>query len=69
MDRIGLDTIWHAAQSKAKLSGDPGAQRFADEFKRDYIDRGRLGVKSGWGFYTYPDPAYLRPGFLAGDPE
>jgi 3-hydroxyacyl-CoA dehydrogenase len=24
-----------------------------------------LGVESGEGFYTYPDPAYLRPDFLA----
>jgi len=32
-----------------------------------YIDKGRLGVKSGRGFYTYPDPAYARPGFLTGE--
>lgn len=67
-DIVGLDTIWHVMQSKAKISGDPGVQQFADEFKRDYIDKGWLGVKSGRGFYTYPDPEYLRPGFL-GDPE
>jgi len=68
-DQIGLDTIWHVMQSNAKISGDPGAQQFADEFKRDYIDKGWLGVKSGQGFYTYPDPAYLRPEFLGGDSE
>ncbi|HOB52440.1 MAG TPA: 3-hydroxyacyl-CoA dehydrogenase NAD-binding domain-containing protein [Acidobacteriota bacterium] len=68
-DQIGLDTIWHVMQSNAKLSGDPGAQAFADEFKRDYIDKGWLGAKSGRGFYTYPDPAYLRPGFLDGNSE
>jgi 3-hydroxybutyryl-CoA dehydrogenase len=69
LDRIGLDTIWHVMQTNAKISGDPGAQRFADEFKRDYIDKGWLGIKSGRGFYTYPDPAYKRPEFLGGDPE
>lgn len=68
-DIVGLDTIWHIKQSKAKISGDPGAQRFADELKREYIDKGWLGVKSGRGFYTYPNPAYLRPDFLDGDPE
>jgi len=67
-DQIGLDTIWHVMESNAKISGDPGAQAFADEFKRDYIDKGWLGAKSGRGFYTYPDPAYLHPDFL-GDPE
>ena len=68
-DQVGLDTIWHVMQSNARISGDPGAQQFADEFKRDYIDKGRLGAKSGRGFYTYPDPAYLRPEFLGGDSE
>lgn len=65
-DRVGLDTIWHVMESRAKMSKDPGLQQFADDFKRDYINQGRLGVKSGRGFYTYPDPAYLRPGFLEG---
>ena len=69
LDGIGLDTIWHVMESNAKISGDTGAQQFADEFKRDYIDKGWLGEKSGRGFYTYPDPAYLRPEFLGGDPE
>jgi len=69
LDGIGLDTIWHVMQSNAKISGDAGAQQFADEFKRDYIDKGWLGIKSGRGFYTYPDPEFLRPEFLGGDPE
>ena len=34
---------------------------------RGYIDRGRLGHKSGGGFYDYPDPAFRRAEFL--DPE
>ena len=66
-DHIGLDTIWHVMESNAKITGDPGARQFADEFKREYIDQGRLGVKSGRGFYTYPDPAYMRTGFLGED--
>lgn len=69
MDAVGLDTIWHVMQSSARLSGNAGAQQFADEFKRDYIDKGLLGVKSGQGFYRYPDPAYLRPEFLGREPE
>lgn len=68
-DIIGLDTIWHVMESNAKISGDAGAQQFADEFKREYIDKGWLGKKSGRGFYTYPDPAYLRPEFLGGGSE
>lgn len=66
-DQIGLDTIWHVMESNAKITGDPDARQFADDFKHDYIDRGWLGAKSGRGFYTYPDPAYLQPGFLGED--
>ena len=38
LDSNGLDTIWHVMESNAKISGDPGAQAFADMFKREYID-------------------------------
>ena len=67
LDIVGLDTVWHIMQSKARLSGNPEHQAAADQFKAQYIDKGRLGVKSGRGFYTYPDPAYARPGFLTGE--
>ena len=32
------------------------------------IAQGRLGVKSGRGFYTYPNPEYERPGWLQKQP-
>jgi len=38
------------------------------EFIRTYLDRGRLGVKSGQGFYDYPDPAYEASGFVESGP-
>lgn len=66
MDHNGLDTIWHVMESNAKISDDPAAQAFADMFKREYIDKGWLGVKSGKGFYSYPNPAYEQPDFLSG---
>lgn len=69
LDVVGLDTVWHVMQSNARISGDPAAQAGADRFKAQYIDKGWLGVKSGRGFYTYPDPAYARPGFLTGEVE
>ena len=34
---------------------------------KEYVDKDWLGVKTGRGFYTYPDPAYARPGFLTGE--
>ena len=64
LDSVGLDTIWHILQSQARIGGDPKLQAQADALKKSYVDKGWLGVKSGRGFYTYPDPAYARPDFL-----
>ncbi len=59
MDQIGLDTAWHVTH-KMK---DNKSQKFA-EFLKSYIDQGKLGVKTGEGFYKYPNPAYEKPDFL-----
>ncbi|MCC6944081.1 MAG: hypothetical protein IT335_05855 [Thermomicrobiales bacterium] len=69
MDHVGLDTEWHIWQNLADMSGDPTDQAVADRLKRDYVDAGLLGVKSGQGFFTYPDPPYERPDFLGGETE
>jgi len=33
---------------------------------KDKIERKELGVKTGKGFYTYPNPEFGRPDFLRG---
>jgi len=63
LDGVGLDTVWHITDYWARQTGDPQTRANAD-FVRTYLDRGRLGVKSGSGFYQYPNPAYEAPGFL-----
>jgi 3-hydroxybutyryl-CoA dehydrogenase len=69
MDHVGLDTEWHIWQNLADMSGDPTDQAVADRLKREYVDQGILGVKSGEGFFSYPDPPYERPDFLSGAVE
>ena len=66
LDVVGLKTAWDITRYWAEALSDPELQANAD-FLKGYIDRGRLGVKSGRGFYTYPNPAYARPGFLSSD--
>ncbi len=66
LDGVGLDTALDIADFWARRTGDP-QRRINADFYRSYVERGRLGVKSGAGFYQYPDPAYAGPGFVAGE--
>lgn len=63
LDVVGLETAWHITDYWANVLGDPQLQVNA-AFLKAYVDKGWLGVKSGRGFYSYPDPAYAQPGFL-----
>ena len=59
IDEIGLDTAWHVTSPKK----DEKSQRFAALLKT-YIDQGKLGRKTGEGFYTYPNPRFLDADFI-----
>jgi len=63
MDSIGLKTVHQICTYWAERTGEPRAKANA-AFVGDRVARGELGIKSGKGFYTYPDPAFRRPDFL-----
>ncbi len=64
MDRVGLDVV---RDIEMVYYEESGAERDAPpEMLLEMIARGELGLKTGKGFYSYPDPAYLEPGFLKG---
>lgn len=62
MDKVGLDVVYDIEMVYYQDSQDP--KDYPPEALREKIARGELGVKSGRGFYTYPDPEYLSPDFL-----
>lgn len=62
MDVIGLDVILHIENQYFADSGDERDR--PPEFLLQLVDNGRLGVKSGRGFYSYPSPEYEAPGWL-----
>jgi len=63
LDAVGLRTVWTITDYWARQLRDEQLRANA-AFLKEYVDRGDLGVKTGRGFYTYPDPAYARPGFI-----
>ena len=65
MDRIGLDVIRDIELRYAAESGD--RDDLPKPILTERVERGELGVKSGRGFYEYPDPAWARPRFV--DPD
>ena len=64
IDVIGLQTAYTIGDLLATTTGDPQYRKNADYLKDNYLDLGKLGVSSGEGFYTYPDPAFLQEDFL-----
>lgn len=66
MDSIGLKTIWSITDYWANKLDNPQARANA-AFLKKYIDKSLLGEKTKQGFYSYPEPAYRKPGFLDGD--
>ncbi len=65
MDRVGLDVVRDIELVYYRESEDPKDQ--PPEILLDKISRGELGVKTGKGFYKYPNPSYLRSGWLHGE--
>jgi 3-hydroxybutyryl-CoA dehydrogenase len=64
MDSIGLDTTLRINEILASQLNDPRAISNVEFLKR-YVSQGKLGTKSGEGFYRYPEPAFQRADFLA----
>jgi 3-hydroxybutyryl-CoA dehydrogenase len=62
MDNVGLDVIYDIEMVYYRNSNDP--KDHPPEALKQKIEKGELGVKTGKGFYSYPDPEYLQDDFL-----
>jgi 3-hydroxybutyryl-CoA dehydrogenase len=63
IDSIGIDTAYDVVSYWAEAEEDPQMEENA-ALLRSFVDTGRLGLKTGEGFYTYPDPAYQQTDFV-----
>ena len=62
MDTIGLDVILAIEEQWYRESGDEGDK--PPKILVEKVKKGELGVKTGKGFYQYPNPSFKRPGWL-----
>jgi len=62
MDGVGLDVVYDIEMVYYDGSKDPKDK--PPQALKEKIGRGELGVKSGKGFYTYPNPEFVGDDFL-----
>jgi 3-hydroxybutyryl-CoA dehydrogenase len=67
MDMVGLDVVSDIESSYQNVATDPMDR--PSHVLHQKLAEGDLGEKSGRGFYTHPDPAYVQPGWVAGTNE
>jgi len=65
MDNVGLDVIYDIEMVYYRNSNDP--KDHPPEALKQKVERRELGIKTGKGFYSYPDPEYLRDDLLSAD--
>lgn len=64
MDQVGLDVVRDIEEMYFRNTGDPADR--PPGFLDRMIEDGRLGEKTGRGFYEYPEPAFEEEGWLGG---
>jgi 3-hydroxyacyl-CoA dehydrogenase len=64
IDLVGIETIYNVNKHWGKQLNDQTRLNLADFYKKNYLDKGKLGMKSNEGFYKYPNPLYQDPDFL-----
>jgi len=69
IDLFGIELIHDSWQFRSVDPEMKDSQRRILGVLTPYLDRKELGIKSGKGFYSYPDPAYQADTFLEAAPS
>lgn len=64
LDIVGITTAYNINAMQAEATKDPLKIKTVQYLKDKFIDKNKLGVSTGEGFYTYPNPAYKDKDFL-----
>ena len=64
MDLFGLNVVYDGWQHREPNPAVDELKPKIDALLEPYLERGELGVKTGKGFYSYPNPAFEQSGFV-----
>jgi 3-hydroxybutyryl-CoA dehydrogenase len=64
IDVVGMKTLYDIFSYWGKENGNLQMVANANHLKENFLDMGLLGLQTGQGYYSYPDPSYANPGFL-----
>jgi 3-hydroxybutyryl-CoA dehydrogenase len=64
MDMLGLELVYNVYQHWGEKLNDQATLKRADYFKKNFVEKNKIGVKTGKGFYKYPNPECQNPDFL-----
>lgn len=64
LDLVGITTAYNIDIMAADGGKNLEKQKVVDYLKTNFIDTNKLGISTGQGFYTYPNPAYKDKDFL-----
>jgi 3-hydroxybutyryl-CoA dehydrogenase len=64
MDLFGLNVVYDGWQHRESDPRIAELKPMVDVLLGSFLEKGELGVKTGKGFYSYPDPAFEQPAFI-----
>ena len=64
LDIVGIMTAFNINKIAAQATKDPLKIKTVEFLQENFIDKNKLGIATGEGFYKYPNPAYRDKDFL-----
>ena len=64
IDIVGMKTAYDVCSHWGEVNNDSQMLANAKYIKENFLDKGLLGMQTGKGYYSYPNPAYMAEGFL-----